>query len=360
MTKTILPVSFFLGANNKTKYCSLFNDLYDPYEKGCRIILKGGPGTGKSTLMKKVAEKFDKKGYFTERGYCSADPNSLDAVFAPDVDFCIFDGTAPHVLEPMLPGVSEHIVDLGAGWDRKYLREHINEIGELTKSNKLQHKKVAEFMKVASQIETQAVLICADFTDTDKVRRYARRLASRLIPAKKGSRQGQLKKRFLSAVSPDGITVQHDTVVALAERIVTIEDEFNAVSPYIAEQVCNYAIENGYDVYACYCPLFPEYKIEHIIIPELKTAVFTQNSYHYSVDDGSQKIHATRFYDKASFEKNKEKLNFMRKAKRELVDEAVRKLSLAKEIHDRLEAYYITATNFDVINEIGEKIIKSV
>ncbi|MBQ8182690.1 MAG: hypothetical protein IJ025_02170 [Clostridia bacterium] len=360
MTKTILPVSFFLGANNKIKYCSLFNDLYDPYEKGCRIILKGGPGTGKSTLMKKVAERFDKKGCFTERGFCSADPNSLDAVFVPEADFCIFDGTSPHILEPTLPGVSEHIVDLGVAWDRSFLREHINEIGELTRSNKLQHKKVAEFMKVASQIETQAVLICADFTDTDKVQRYAKRLANRLIPSQKSNEKGQMKKRFLSAVSPDGIIVQHDTVVALSETIVSIEDEFSAVSPYIAEYVCNYAVEKGYDVYACYCPLFPEYKIEHIIIPELKTTVFTRNSYHYSIDDGSQKIHASRFYDKASFEKNKEKLVFMKKAKRELIDEAVRKLSIAKDIHDRLEDYYIKATDFDVINEIGEKIIKSI
>ena len=64
MTKTILPVSFFFGANNKTKYCSLFDDLYSPYENGKHLILKGGPGTGKSTLMKKVAEKFGKGNLF--------------------------------------------------------------------------------------------------------------------------------------------------------------------------------------------------------------------------------------------------------------------------------------------------------
>ena len=39
------------------------------------------------------------------------------------------------------------------------------------------------------------------------------------------------------------------------------------------------------------------------------------------------------------------------------IDEAVRKVSLAKDIHDKLEAYYVSATDFDVINEIGEKII---
>ncbi len=360
MTKTILPVSFFFGANNKIKYCSLFDDLYNPYEKGTHLILKGGPGTGKSTLMKKIAQKLENKGYFVERGYCSADPTSLDVVLAPEINFSVFDGTSPHTFDPTLPGVSEHIVDLGAAWDRKYLKGHINEISELTLSNKAQHKKVADFMKVASQIETRNVLMCAEFTDTEKVERFAKRLANRLIPTKKNVEKGKIHKRFLSAVSPDGIVVQHDSVVALAENIVTIEDEYSAVSPYIAEVVCNFAVDKGYDVYACFCPLFPNHKIEHVIIPELKTAIFTENSYHYSIDEAGKRIHASRFYDKSAFTNNKEKLAFFRKTKKELVDEAVRKLSLAKDIHDRLEDYYIKATDFNVINEIGEKILKAI
>ncbi len=360
MTRTILPVSFFLGANNKTKYCSLFGEIYNPYEKGCNIILKGGPGTGKSTLMKKIAKTLEDKGCFTERGFCSADPSSLDAVTAPEIAFSVFDGTSPHVIEPTLPGVTEHIVDLGAAWDRNRLKEHINEIGELTRSNKEQHKKVADFMRAASHIETQSVLICAEFVDKEKVLRYAKRLCARILPSKKGNQKGKLKKRFLSGITPDGVVLFHETPVALSEKIITIEDEYNAVSPFIVEYVCNEAIAKGYDVYACFCPLFPEYKFEHIIIPELKISLFTENSYHYSIDDTTKKIHVSRFYDGFLYDKNKEKLKFLKKAKRELIDECVKKLILAKDIHDKLEEYYINATDFGAINEIGEKIISKI
>lgn len=360
MTKTVLPISFFFGVNNKTKYCSLFDDLYNPYEKGRHIILKGGPGTGKSTIMKKVAEKLESKAYYVERGYCSADPNSLDIVLAPELNFSILDGTSPHTFDPTLPGVNEHIIDLGVAWDRKYLHNHSNEIAELTISNKLQHKKTADFLKVASQLETQSVLMCASFIDEEKVERYAKRLANRLIPTRKNVEKGKIQKRFLSAVSPDGIVVQYDSIVALSEKIITVEDGYGAVAPFIAEYVCKQAIDNGYDVYACYCPLFPQFKIEHIIIPDLKVALFTENSYHYSINETSKRVHASRFYDKEAFLKSREKLNFYKKAKKELIDEAVRKLSLAKDIHDRLEEYYIKATDFNVINEISEKILKSI
>ena len=51
MTKTITPVSFFFGANNKSKYVSLFSEMYDPKDDGKHYILKGGPGTGKTTTL---------------------------------------------------------------------------------------------------------------------------------------------------------------------------------------------------------------------------------------------------------------------------------------------------------------------
>ena len=165
MRKTILPVSFFFGANNSAGYCSLFKDLYNPFEKGRHLILKGGPGTGKSTLMRKIAEKHENNGYYVERGYCGADPNSLDVVLAPELNFSVFDGTSPHTFDPVLPGVSEHIVELGVAWDRKYLENHINEISELTKLNKSQHIKASDFLKVAAQLETRNVVMCSEFID---------------------------------------------------------------------------------------------------------------------------------------------------------------------------------------------------
>lgn len=357
MTRTVLPVSFFFGANNKNGYCSLYPRLYNPYEKGKHIILKGGPGTGKSTLMRKVAQKLEKDGLYVERGYCSADPNSLDVVIAPEINFSILDGTSPHTFDPTMPGVNEHIVDLSVAWDKAYLNGHRNEIAELTRKNKELHSKAADFMMAAAQLESRGVLLCNSFLDREKVERYVKRLGSRLIPERKAVERGRVYKRFLSAVTPDGIVVEYDSVVALAEKIVTIKDEFAIASPYIVGYIGEYALDMGYDVYKCYCPLFPEFKLEHIIIPELKLAVFTENSYHLSIDECSSRVHVSRFFDKEGYSRSKEKLSFCKKAKRELIEEAVRKLSLALDVHNRLEEYYIKATDFEKINEISEKIV---
>jgi hypothetical protein len=56
----------------------------------------------------------------------------------------------------------------------------------------------------------------------------------------------------------------------------------------------------------------------------------------------------------------KETLNFNKKAQEEMLSEAVRKISVAKGIHDRLEDYYIRATDFSVIEEMTEKLMKEI
>ncbi len=360
MNRTITPVSFFFGANNKKGYVSLFSEFYDAKKEGNHYILKGGPGSGKSTFMKKTANELEKRGYFVERGYCSADPTSLDVVFAPEINFSVLDGTSPHTIDPTYPGVTETIINLGEAFNKSYLKEYRTAICNLTDENKLLHKKAAEYMIVTSQMKLEAMRYTDEITDKGKIRNYAERLCKREIPTEKYGKKGKAYKRFLSGITPDGITVFYDSIVALSERILTIADDYAVAAPYIMKYVSDYALENGYDVYLCYCPLFPTAKIEHIIIPELKLCFFTETKEHRSLISEENIVHAERFLNKEGFKEIKEKLSFNKKAQEEMLKEAVRKVSSAKAVHDRLEDYYIRATDFSVIEEIGEKIHKEI
>lgn len=87
---------FFLGANSPCGFVSRFDSLYDPEGGWHAFVLKGGPGTGKSTLMHRVAAAAQEAHAQVERIHCSSDPASLDAVILPGQKLCIVDGTAPH------------------------------------------------------------------------------------------------------------------------------------------------------------------------------------------------------------------------------------------------------------------------
>lgn len=67
----------FAGANTSTGFRSFYNFLIGS-EAHRLIVLKGGPGVGKSTFIRHVADALIKSGYLVELFHCSSDPNSLD------------------------------------------------------------------------------------------------------------------------------------------------------------------------------------------------------------------------------------------------------------------------------------------
>jgi len=69
-----------------------------------RYFIKGRPGTGKSTFLKKLASCAERNGYDTEVYYCSFDKKSLDMVVVRDLSFAVFDSTAPHEVFPTRNG----------------------------------------------------------------------------------------------------------------------------------------------------------------------------------------------------------------------------------------------------------------
>lgn len=87
---------FFLGANSGRGFQNLFQRFCAPEDHHDLVVLKGGPGSGKSTLMKKIGEAMEERGEVVEYLHCSGDPDSLDGVHIPRIRTAVVDGTAPH------------------------------------------------------------------------------------------------------------------------------------------------------------------------------------------------------------------------------------------------------------------------
>lgn len=63
---------------------------------GKRYLIKGRPGTGKSTILFKLLKAAQKKGYDLEAYHCGFDPNSYDMVIIRELGVAVFDSTPPH------------------------------------------------------------------------------------------------------------------------------------------------------------------------------------------------------------------------------------------------------------------------
>ena len=90
-------VDFFMGANTPDGFYSLYCELQLPQEGIRRYLIKGGAGTGKSSLMKRAAMEFWGQDEMIEMIHCSSDPNSLDGVILHTGRASIVDATPPQV-----------------------------------------------------------------------------------------------------------------------------------------------------------------------------------------------------------------------------------------------------------------------
>lgn len=75
-----------------------------------RILIKGLPGTGKSTLMKALGAVAEKRGFDVLYGWCGLDPSGVDLVLFKELSVCILDATKPHAYDPERPG--DELLDL--------------------------------------------------------------------------------------------------------------------------------------------------------------------------------------------------------------------------------------------------------
>lgn len=55
-------IQYFLGANSPQGFYSLYDQLLPPETANAIYIIKGGPGCGKSTLMRQVAAQAAQAG----------------------------------------------------------------------------------------------------------------------------------------------------------------------------------------------------------------------------------------------------------------------------------------------------------
>lgn len=346
--------SYFLGCNSASGFVSLFSELYDPYDGWNMYIIKGGPGTGKSTLMKKIASKAEKKGYTVEKIYCSSDPDSLDGVIIEDIKTAIADGTSPHVLEPKFAGACERIINLGDFWDEKVLKENRDEIIKYSTMISAQHGSCVRYLRAAQMIQNEISATVANYTDTDKIERYIKR-EMRGYDLNKGKEAFTVKNRIVTAATPDGLTTFKSPIFNHAETATIFKDPYNVIAPAIIERLATDFIDNKNSIIKCRTFLNPTNKTEHIILPELHTAYLTEWT-GQGFESEKRKINITRFTT-AGFKDSVKETDIAVKARNCAIKEATKHLKTAKELHDILEQYYINAMDYDKLNAYTDKFI---
>jgi len=318
-------------------------------------IIKGGPGTGKSTLMRTVCRIAEESGIFAEHIHCSSDPDSLDAVILPTLHRAIYDGTAPHVMEPTLPGACEQLVDLGQAWDSTLLYQRRGDIAHLSAQCSSLHREATRMLTCADVFRRRMTEPVRTAADRPKIRRAAHRLCERFGLVRSSDRIGHSSLRLASAVTPKGILAVSQDYIASFNRVVPIYDRCFALSGLLLSDLQELLLGMGYDAITCPCSQETD-RIEHLLLPSEDICFTTRSDIHGCAIHTAADERAVRTERFLPSELTRGRHTQQTSDRRELLrftDLAADCMRRAKSIHDRLEECYRDAMDFSLVDEIA-------
>lgn len=349
-------VEIFLGANSADGFINRFTSPYNAKDNWKCYIIKGGPGTGKSSFMKKVANKAVKLGEQVTVCPCSSDPDSLDAVILHKRKKVVLDGTAPHIVDPKYPGVCEQILNFGDFWNEDVLTRHKDDIIRLTDENKLYHTKASKYLSALGRLIRDDMRISLIACDIEKTVNFAQRLAHKVL--KQQNKAPAEEICFLNAVTPKGNVFFKDTIEKYAQDKVVINDEYGTVSGIILSVVRDIALSLGYSIITVKNNILPSDKTDCIIVKEANVAFCTDNI--FTPIDSDRKIRITRFTDKEVMQSYVKRLRFNKKLEKELLESATDTIAKAKAVHDSLEECYKAAMDYTALDKYCNTVINNI
>ena len=336
----------FAAANSGHGFVSFYEDVFGRREILKRYIIKGGPGTGKSHLMRRVADAAEKHGRAVARYCCSSDPESLDGIVI-DGKIAVLDGTPPHSIEPELPGARDEIVNLGSFWDAAKLSKHAGEIAELSQKKSVGYRRAYRFLDACDQlyqINRSLILPCVKHEKLEKV--VERRLSE--IPQGKGF---SLLPGLSDGVGMKG-SVHFDTYEHLGKKRYIIDDCYDTGALFLR------ALLTGGGHRACQMRV--SYHPIHIGEPN---AVFFEDgeicfviaNERLAARDEGARINMKRFLDTEGIRAVREKLRMNRRLYDALLASAEESLTEVGEQHFAMERIYASCMDF----EAEERFIRS-
>ena len=336
--------AFFAAGNSRLGFHSYFESCFRDRVSHL-ICIKGGPGTGKNTLMRTVAREGERRGYRAEYYYCSSDPDSLDAVLLFDEKRSVglVDATAPHIFEGRLPGVQEEIVDLGQFWDRSRLLARQGDIVLWNQQKADGYRDAYRYLAGVGEVSDVLYDLTHATIDSSKLERTAARLLRGITPQK----EGQVRIGLCDSIGMRG-RVTLDTYLHLGERLCLIEDYYDSGFA-LMRRLADIAFERRIAARVSYHPILPD-RIDALFLEESKT-VFLVGERQEMLAFAERKpqarlIDMRRLVRRDLVRASRDHIRGAARLREALLEGACDALQEVKQAHFKLEEVYATAMDF--------------
>ena len=338
---------YFAASNSGVGFMNYFPRIFGGGACSRLFVVKGGPGTGKSSFMRKIGEAAEREGYTVTYYLCSSDPASLDGLMIEELSAGIIDGTAPHAWEPASIGAFEQLVDLGGFWDGGKLMAKRKEIDALAAEKRACYSRAYGYLGAIRAVKMAWEAAVMPALDEEKLFCAAERILLRYAPPP--------SLRFRETVGlcdSIGMTgrVRFDTYRRMASTYFPIEDLGDTAHLFLARL---YALckERGISVRVSYHPILPH---------RIDALELIDNGVTFGMGEGEEEdvIRMRRFVMRDVYSDLRPSYREGKAVCQRLTEMASASLLSVREYHFRLESIFGAAMDFSEKERFEEAFIE--
>lgn len=340
--------TFFAGANTASGFVGDYGNIADENKLERVYVIKGGSGTGKSTLMRRCAAEAEKAGVPVIRWLCGSDPDSLDCVVL-DNRIAVLDGTAPHVRDMVYPGASSELIDVSRFWDSAALEKDRDAIVEHAARKTACYASAYRYLAAAELLEREKSVCTSALFLREKAEACIDRLLKKL--GKPVSKNAAVREIRTHALTMKGAFVSDSLGMNAAHRY-TVTDAFGCAVPFM-RLLTEKLTAAGYSLTAARLP-----------VPDVISGIFIEDCgvcIEVGQPEGNDSvINMQRFIISDFPDGVRGEFRLASKIQQSCIDEALRQLAKASEEHFTIEQIYIRAMDFASLGAYTDTVVDKI
>ncbi len=313
------------------------------------FVLKGAPGSGKSSCIRYIGESVSDQGYEIEFWISAMDPMNPEGVYIPQMEAAVVNGSLPLVIEPKYPGITDTTINFSDCLDKQALKNYGQEIMGLFDSKEQQNQRAVFILGEAVQIKEQMIKTAAEHRNSSKIEALINRLEERIfkyVPAE--------RHYYASTFTAEGSVNYIDEISSRCKTRYLFTGPEGSGQAEIISELAQRARKTGNSVDYYHCGLEPEH-LHMVIIGALSLALIDAGEMNISIRAGDMVIKMEDYLYESDW-LNEMMYSPTRREYEALLREAQTELENAHKSLKSLKRYYSAAMDFNQLEQIRQEI----